>query len=348
MRYIDLNPIISRPSVFKVALSQRGDGKTTELKRIGLENFYKTGKAGVFVRRFTTEIEGDFLETFWNNIETAHNEMLDGRAVKCGGSRQKGWWAAISGTGKDKSEWHKVFSIVALSMAGKKKSAFDFKTHKNVYFDEYIPLDGIYLPKEVTKIFALYKTIDREKSSLENLENYILLCGNKITRFNPVFQYFNVTQWGSGINTYRNGQLDILIRKNGANAREAGNTPLGILTKGTDYEEYNAGEFLISYDNLISRERSNILLLKVIHGGKVYGLFQGTRCAVFDVLTAKQAQKNVTCICVEAQGVRAGAHWLKYDTWAQNLLAKYKFTNTLLFANEFVLNELKKVYDAVK
>ena len=65
MIYINLDPLVKRDSIFKMCLSDRGDGKTTELKRLALESFYESGKTAVFCRRFCSEMENDdFLQTF--------------------------------------------------------------------------------------------------------------------------------------------------------------------------------------------------------------------------------------------------------------------------------------------
>lgn len=341
--FINLHPLAEDPgSIFKMCLSDRSDGKTTEMKVIGLESFLETGKTAVFCRRFFTELTQDFFDTFHENILASPRgkELLKGKKYFCKGSKKKGFGFYIT-QGKSNNE-KKAFSILPITMAQKYKSSFDWATHKNIYFDEYIPLDNRYSPNEVAAILELYKTIDRN-----HFDNYVMICGNKITRFNPVFEYFNITEWKYGFNCYQNGRFCFYMHRNKGNAVLNEISPFAELTQGTRYESYNAGEFLMNYDSLVKPKHSQLMLMNISHNGSVYGVFQSGDDIVIDRATINH---DVQCVCTSSAPPAHGAIWLK-DELAKGclyILQRNKFTNHLFFADELILHELDKFYKEIR
>ena len=134
-KYVDLLPLVSRPSLYKFAMTTRSDGKTTFAKCHALETFYNTGKTPLFLRRFTREIvTGEFLTGFAQNIITARPELLAGRSYEVRGSEKKGFGFYVSDKGG--KAMRRAIGIYAVSTAYRMKSAFDWSTNKNIYFDE--------------------------------------------------------------------------------------------------------------------------------------------------------------------------------------------------------------------
>lgn len=336
--YIDLNPLARDKSIFKIALSDRSDGKTTGAQRLAVESFDDSGKAAVFSRRFGTEFTDKFFEEFERNLKV-FPELLDGRDYDFINPSKKRL-AAFLLQPREGGEKRPAVTFVPLSMSGRVKSALGYSSHKNIYIDEYIPLDNRYLPNEAELLLELYKTIDRN-----HFDNYIMVTGNKITRFNPLFQYFNIQQWKKGLNSYKNGALSLLVYSNKGNAQSCQKSPFGELVKDTKYEEYNAGEFLRSYSELVKQQHSRICLLYIAHRGKLYGVYQSETDIVIDY--ARKDGAPAVRVCVEPQPPEMRATWLNANTNALHLLQAYKYSNRLFFANELIMNDLTKVYNAV-
>lgn len=336
--YIDLHPLAREKSIFKMAISDRSDGKTTEAETLAIESFDASGKAAVFSRRFGTEINEKFFEEFAQNLHV-HPHVLDGRDYDFIKPSKKRLGTLLLQP-HDSDVKRPAVSFVPLSMAGRLKSALGYNTHKNVYIDEYIPLDGRYLKNEVELILELYKTIDRN-----HFDNYVMVTANKVTRFNPVFDYFDITTWKKGLNTYKNGALSLLVYSNKGNAQTCENSAFGDLVRGTKYEAYNAGEFLRNFNELLKTPHSRICLLYIAHRGKLYGVFQSENDVVVDY--ARQGGMPAPVVCVEPQPPEMRAVWLDTLPNAQKMLQAYKYANRLFFANEIILNDLKKIYDAV-
>ena len=336
--YIDLSPLARDKSIFKIAISDRSDGKTTFAERLAVETFDESGKAAVFSRRFGTEFTDLFFDEFAQNLHV-YPHVLAGRDFDIVKPSKKRLGALMLPP-KDSNKKRVAVTFLPVSMAGRLKSALGYNTHKNVFFDEYIPLDGRYLPNETEALLELYKTIDRN-----HFDNYVMLCGNKITRNNPAFQYFGINTWKKGLNSYKNGALSLLVYSNKGNVQSCEKSAFGDLVRGTSYEEYNAGEFLRSYAELIKAPHSKICLLYIAHRGKLYGVYQSESDVVID--NARRGGMPARCVCVEPQPPEMRAIWLDTDTNALHLLQAYKYANRLFFANEMILDELKKVYAAV-
>lgn len=336
--YIDLHPLAREKSIFKMAISDRSDGKTTEAETLAVETFDASGKSAIFSRRFGTEMNERFFEEFAQNLHV-HPELLAGRDYDFIKPSKKRLGALLLQP-RDSDVKRTAVTFVPLSMAGRLKSALGYNTHHNIYIDEYIPLDGRYLRDEVDAILELYKTIDRN-----HFDNYVMVTGNKITRFNPVFQYFDINSWKKGLNTYKNGAFSLLVYSNKGNAQACEKSAFGDLVRGTKYEAYNAGEFLQSYSELIKSAHSRICLLYIAHRGKLYGVYQSENDVVIDL--ARRDGMPAQCVCIEPQPPERRAVWLSSAPNAQHLLQAYKYANRLFFANEIILNDLAKVYNAV-
>ena len=351
MNYINLYPLLSRPSLFKMALSMRSDGKTTGAKTAGLQTHDDTGKAAVFCRRWDTEMTQPFLDTFFQNIKTAHPEMLRGRRYEMRGSRRKGFSAWITDRADTKCEgdMQKCFEFVPLSRAGRLKSNIDWETHKNIYIDEYIPLDGRYVYDECVVILELYKTVDRE-----HFDNYLLITGNRVSRFNPVFDLFGIEKWKWGMNSYQDGRFDLLMNRDRENARAADNSPFGELVRGTKMAEYNAGEFLATDgDALIySGHHAKLPLLLIARKRRLFALYAGAGlCVVCPIEKAASAPCACPCVAVDADDVAdgRGVIWIKAER-AKNvrkMLQERKYTNTLFFDSPQTYHLLQDFYAAI-
>lgn len=334
--YIDLLPLVREKSIFKMAISDRSDGKTTGAEELAVKTFDESGKSAIFSRRFGTEFTDDFFTEFEENLHV-HPEVLAGRDYDIVRPSKKRLGALMLEPLEGGAKTRAV-TFVPLSMAGRLKSALGYKTHKNIYLDEYIPLDNRYLPNEVEMILELYKTIDRN-----HFDNYVMICGNKITRFNPVFQYFNITRWKKGLNTFQNGAFSLLIYSNKGNTQACEKSTFGDLVRGTKYEAYNAGEFLRNYSELIKTSHSRIILLYIAHHGKRYAVFQSESDIVIDN-APRSGGMSAPCVCIEPQPPETRAFWLSSMPNAQSLLQAYKYSNRLFFANEMIMNDLQKVY----
>lgn len=340
--FIDLSPLWGKGALLSMVLSDRSDGKSTAIATKAIQEHDEHGKASVFSRRWGTEFTAGFFDEFWANVNKKAPALLRGRDFDFSKPKKnptptpaRFWLSPVGGGDK-----RPAVEFIPLSMAGRYKSSLGHEKHGNIFIDEYIPLDGRYIKDEVTSILELYKTIDRAHN-----DTRITIAGNKITRFNPVFEYLNIKQWKNGVNLYQNGAFALLVYSSKHNKQIDEKTAFNDLVRGTAYEEYNAGEFLITFDNLVMQKHSKFCVMRISHGGKLYGLYQAGAAVVVDELAGNTTP--CVCVCTETAPPSHYALWLDAAKPQRAVLERYKYNNALFFATDAIAHNLKKFYDRI-
>lgn len=314
-----------------MVLSDRSDGKTTEMAVDALRTFLDTGLVPVFCRRYSTEFGGDFDATFIDNIynHPAGRAMADGHELKIIGSIKRGTKCLTF-------DGQKCIQFDALSMVMNHKSSYGVNINRNLYIDEYIRLDNKYVSNEITVILETYETIDRK-----NYINKIIIAGNKITQFNPVFAFFNIKNPPRGFSHYQGGQLCVFIYHNAGNGDIQQSTPFADLVRGTSYADYMDGDFMVNLDYLIQPKHNKTPLMNVAHNGKRYSIFANGNEIVID----KYVNNNCLTVCVAPAD---DAVFLDEADGARNWLAKYKNYNRIKYADNNILDALTDFYKKIR
>lgn len=339
--HIDISELLKRESIFKFVRSTRSDGKTTALSCDALRTYETTGKKPLFFRRWPREIEtGDFLKVFGQNIATAAPDLVAGRRFEIQGGQRRGWHFMITDEGGD--ELKPAIGIYPISTAYRQKSGFDHAINKNLYFDEYIPLDNRYTVNEMINILELYQTVDRK-----HYDNYFVFAANSVIDSCPFFTFFGVKNpKKNGISTYKNGAIDILTWRNKHNAKRDRESKFGDLISGTEYEGYNYGETLINHNAAIMPKHYNTVFYNILQNGRLFAAFLGENCIVLG--SAKERAKNAPTVAINACNKEFdGVIDLKQCPPALNFLRAYKYTNRLFFDSEETLHTLEKFYKAI-
>lgn len=233
--YFSARPILSKKALFNTVLSDRSDGKTFDCKARALEDFEANGDTTIYMRRYDTEITPKMYNTFFN--DTLSKDKY---------KRFNSWQYKYSKEGvqiskDDGKTWKQCVYFIPLSMAGKLKSQIDIDHVHTIDFDEYVPLNGVYLKDEMTLLLEFWKSIDRDRDTTQ-----LIILGNKITTFLPVFDYFNI---GTGLvkdklKLYRNGSLAVQIYSNKEHREQRAKSKFKQLITGTSYEDYDNGGVL--------------------------------------------------------------------------------------------------------
>ena len=155
-------------------LSHRGVGKTFGFKKYAINDFLKTGKQFMYVRRFKSELKT--IQSFFSDI---YAEFPDHKFVVKGGNA--GGHFLID----DKIAGY----FYPLSTAFTLKST-PFPNVNKMCMDEFIITKGHqrYIQDEVTAFFDLIETINRLRTS-EKLHDLLrVFCmANTISIVNPIF-----------------------------------------------------------------------------------------------------------------------------------------------------------------
>lgn len=233
--YFTAKYILGKGAPLNLVLSDRSDGKTFDSKKDALEQYEEDGSVTVYMRRYKTEITDKLYQTFFDEVLKVEKYMRfalwEFRGSKKG----------IEVKRKGDKEWHQIIYFVPLSMSGKLKSQLEISRIKRIYFDEYVPLDGRYLPNEVDLILEFYKSVDRDRDTTQ-----MVILGNKVTPFNPLFDYFDIDLeiTGEKIRLYKEGTLAVQIYANKEHREIRSESKFNKLVKDTKYDDYNSGGIL--------------------------------------------------------------------------------------------------------
>ena len=135
--------------------------------------------------------------------------------------------------------------FIPLSMSGKLKSQIEDERIHDVDFDEYIPLDNKYIKDEMLYVMELYKTVDRDRDEVR-----FNFFGNKITAFNPFFDFFDIETHieKNKIKLYRDNTIALQIYQSKALKEKRSESKFNKAIKGTAYDEYNNSGILLEKD----------------------------------------------------------------------------------------------------
>lgn len=247
--YFSAKPILSKECLYNIVLSDRSDGKTTNIKIQVILDYFMKQQVSMVVRRYKTEVTSTFYNGFlnkvFNNIEDIKEITEEERQVIKTASKYEYKYSSdgVFVRFDKKGVWERICFFVVLSTSGKKKSAYDTFCDKiyKIHFDEYVPLDNRYLPDDMKYLNELYTSVDRDRNVVK-----LILYGNKIDLFNPFFNFFDLHLDISSakMRTYRNGTLAVQIYINEEHKEEREEGRLGALFRGTSYEEYRLGNVL--------------------------------------------------------------------------------------------------------
>lgn len=227
-------------------LSDRRDGKTSDIKIRGFINYIDHKGEYVYVRRNDSEFEKSMYETFYNDIITLYKQ---GKLV-CEDKRieklldydflhtKSGVYIREKGT----KTWGKLCSFIPLSKSGKLKSALAIENIETIEYDEFVPLDGRYLKNEMQLLMELYKSVDSDRD-----KTLLNLFGNRIDEFNPFFDYFDIHLGiqKERIKLYKGGTVAVQIYVNEEHREKRKESRFNKMVAGTEYEDYNNGGTLI-------------------------------------------------------------------------------------------------------
>lgn len=239
--YFSARHILSKGATINCAFSDRSDGKTFDCKLRALEDYRDHRHVTLYVRRWKTEMDETFYMTFFDEV----------LRQECGKPFRK-WEFKHSKSGvkvklPESEEWDNLILFMPLTMSGKKKSQFNGIYHRifMIDYDEFFPLDGQYIKGEVTSLLELWKSVDRDREVVQ-----IMVLGNKITPFNPIFDYFNIrlSLTKDKIRTYRDDTLAVQIYSNKEHREKRKEGKFAKLVSGTPYEAYDQGGILNMLD----------------------------------------------------------------------------------------------------
>ena len=200
--------VLSKNALISLVLSDRSDGKTFDCKARILEDYEQYGFIGVYIRRWKTEIDQNVYNKFFNETWENNEKYKRFSEWEFKGSKTK-----IEVRKSKNDKWDTICYLIPLSVASRWKSKIqEINRIRTLNYDEYVPMDNRYLPKETTLLMDLWKTLDRDRDILQ-----IIVLGNRIVPFYPILDYFNIDlKIGNKdmVRLYKNDTLAVQIYSN--------------------------------------------------------------------------------------------------------------------------------------
>jgi len=263
-KWYDKGQLLSYNAFFNMLIGNRGGGKTYGFKTWAIDDYLKSGKQFVWLRRFGTEIE-EMRKTFFDDIA----QKYPAYKFEIKGSKKSGKILI------DNKVAGFYFALTTSSIA---KSSSYPKVDK-IIFDEFLIIGNTYryLNDEVVLLLELIETIfrDRENDPEAIKPRGIYLLGNNVTLANPYFLYFNIKPYNKRfyIDKTRGLVVEQYCNEVFVNIKKA--SAIGKLTAGTTYAEYSIeNKSYLDNDKFIAKKPSNATFNCAIdYKGKTYGFW---------------------------------------------------------------------------
>ena len=260
--WYDKSELLSYNRVLNMVLSNRGGGKTFHFTRWAIDDFLKTKRQTVWVRRYKTELT--------NN--DGNQGILDNNAFFAAVINE-GLYPdvklEIKGTIGYINDEPAIF-FVALSTSRQMKS-INFPNVNKIIFDEFIIGEGrvSYLKNEVEVFLDLFETVARLRDNVR-----AVLLANSVTVVNPYFLFFNMRVDRSQRFTVA-GEVCVELFTDETFIAEKQKTRFGKLVAGTRYGNYAIkNEWLQDSETFIERRTPRSEFMCALkYNGTFYGFW---------------------------------------------------------------------------
>lgn len=326
--YISVAPLVQKypGALLYSVFSDRSDGKTTLIITSIYDEFLKSGKRSVILRRFSAEASAEYCETLLFLLKKTRPDC--GKLTFRGSAKRTVVSLFCNG---------KKFAIVGcVSRGGSLKSALDEGMYKDLYFDEYVPMTGRYEPKEMTTLLEIYRTIDRD-----TFTSKMFIFSNRITTSCPLFRYYGVKA-KKGLSAWRDNSFILLMISNKGNVERVKKSPLWSLTKGTPYANYIDGGTLFDRQHLIKKEHGRARMpFTICSGGGIFGIYYAENGLIID--TAQRSHPAEALYITEPTGGKNGGIYLPQNKALYTALkSRYHFSE-VFYATEEVFEQCEQL-----
>lgn len=252
--WYDKQQLLSHNKILNMVLSNRGGGKTFHFTRWGIDDFKKTGKQTVWVRRYQTEID-EMLKN--GKFFDAVREYYPNDELKIEGNL-----GYVNG--------EVAFYFIALTTSRQLKSN-NYPFVNKIIFDEFIIDKGriTYLKAEVEVFLDLYETVARTRDNVR-----AILLANSITIVNPYFLFWNIKPDTNKRFTIK-GQVCVELFTDADFIAMKQKTRFGQLVNDTRYGRYAIeNKWLLDSDTFVqSKTPSAVFMLGLKYNGTMYGFW---------------------------------------------------------------------------
>lgn len=255
--WYDKQQLLSHNKIMNMVLSNRGGGKTFHCTRWGIDDFKKTKRQTVWVRRYDTELTGENGILKNDKFFDAVRDFYPDDELKI-----DGYTGLVNG--------EVAFYFIPLSTSRQQKSN-NYPHVNKIIFDEFIIDKGrvTYLKSEVEVFLDLYETIARTRDNVR-----AVLLANSVTVVNPYFLFWNIKPDTSKRFTVQ-GQVCVELFTDADFVNMKKKSRFGQLVEGTRYSDYAIeNKWLLDSETFIEdKTAKSEFMLGMKYNGIMYGFW---------------------------------------------------------------------------
>lgn len=255
--WYDKSAMLSHNKILNMVLSNRGGGKTFHMTRWCIDDFKKTGRQAVWVRRYKTEFDGENGILLNDKFFEAVKDYYPNDTLKV-----EGFTGTVNG--------EVAIYFIPLSTSRQNKSN-NYPNVNKIIFDEFIIDKGrvTYLKNEVEVFLDLYETVARLRDNVR-----AVLLANSVSIVNPYFLFWNIRPDTSKRFTVL-GQVCVELFTDSDFIAKKKETRFGELVDGTRYGDYAIdNKWLLDNDTFIEPKTPKAeFMLGLKWNGVMYGFW---------------------------------------------------------------------------
>lgn len=189
-----LDELLKESPDIAMAFGQRGNGKTFAVLKYCLEQYKKTSKEFVYIRRWADDVKTANMQLLFGPLdETVKKIFGDNYTIK--------YWQKKFFLFDEESEERTIIGhVIALTESHHQKSV-SYPNVGTIFFDEFIQQSGErIIPSETQKWESILSTIIRFRQDVK-----VFMMANTVSKFTQYFSYYHIP-----INSMSQG--DIIVR----------------------------------------------------------------------------------------------------------------------------------------
>lgn len=260
--WYDKSAMLSHNKIMNMVLSNRGGGKTFHMTRWAIDDFKRTKRQTVWVRRYANELRGDK-----ENPGILDNDAFFDAVIK-EGCYPEDKFKIVGNVGYVNDE--PAIHFIALSTSRKVKS-INFPYVNKIIFDEFVIDKGRspYIKNEVEVFLDLYETVARLRDNVR-----AVLLANAVSIVNPYFLFWNIRPDPSKRFTVV-GQVCVELFTDADFIAKKKETRFGELVDGTRYGDYAINnQWLLDSETFIEpRTPKSEFMMGMKWNGVMYGFW---------------------------------------------------------------------------
>lgn len=182
IKHYDMTNLKSKNANYNIIFGRRNNGKSYQIKKTVLTDYFENHKRFIYLRRSVNEIKKDVCETYFDDFD-----IMDWSEGKYNAIVVKGNKFFLANITED-------FKIKLGDKIGYIWTLVHYQNYKsgsyldvgNIIFEEFMT-NTLYLSNEVTKLDSIYSTVDRNRHVVR-----MWLVGNAISRICPYIDGWNI------------------------------------------------------------------------------------------------------------------------------------------------------------